>query len=347
MRFFAAFAVVVFHSGLGWVIEQPAAPGALKTLLQNGYLGVTFFFVLSGFILQYVYRDALTGRGRLKEYAIARVARVYPVYILAVLAMAPFVTGFGFRDLPQFFLLQSWAPATMVEWANWNAPAWTLSVELLFYLLFPGLSRLARGAPLPALIAAVVGLHVAVLLSGSASVGSNRDVPASWMAFAPLPLLRLPEFVIGVALGELHARWRERGAGMRLPVELPVIALLITLSLTHDRYVSGAATLGASAIIFALAQGRATPLSRLLSQRWLVVLGASSYALYLLFQPVHLAVAAFGDNAALAALLGNPLAIAAGLIVFFAYEEPARRWIKRTVHSRNVRPDIQTGEKSV
>src|SRR5258708_486520 len=144
LRFFAAFHVVIFHFQAMQVLIGPAW---FRKLSSIGYVGVSFFFVLSGFILVYTY----AGRPLiLKSFWRARFARIYPAYAFSLLVMAPF---FFFAVLTMnipFFawarghlklasilvlsLLQAWVPPAAL---TWNAVAWSLSVEAFFYVLFP------------------------------------------------------------------------------------------------------------------------------------------------------------------------------------------------------------------
>jgi peptidoglycan/LPS O-acetylase OafA/YrhL len=128
--------VVVFHSGASWASVNPHIPGPTKTLLLNGYVGGTFF-LLSGFILQITYRRKIGRPAEIQRFAVARFARLYPVYVLTVLAMLPFTTLAGWGDVPQFFLLHWWVPNGALGWTDWNMPSWTLSVEFFFYLCLP------------------------------------------------------------------------------------------------------------------------------------------------------------------------------------------------------------------
>src|SRR5438128_7044986 len=77
LRFLAALLVVLYHVDL-------ASRLPLSPIVGIGYVGVSFFFVLSGFILAYTYLDA---HGRLNRsrgaFWGARIARVYPVYLVA------------------------------------------------------------------------------------------------------------------------------------------------------------------------------------------------------------------------------------------------------------------------
>ena len=81
VRFIAAIGVVWFHYGR-YVVNN--SPIWLKNITASGYIGVTFFFILSGFILVYVYTGSdLTNRTDQRNFYIRRVARIYPVYVLA------------------------------------------------------------------------------------------------------------------------------------------------------------------------------------------------------------------------------------------------------------------------
>jgi peptidoglycan/LPS O-acetylase OafA/YrhL len=85
-RFVAAIVVVLFHT----VLPRLGEDGLLVRLLGGGYLGVSFFFVLSGFILAYTYlHDTSALRASRRAFWRARFARVYPVYVLALVVAAP------------------------------------------------------------------------------------------------------------------------------------------------------------------------------------------------------------------------------------------------------------------
>lgn len=102
LRFFAAFAVFSYHFlqyGVG------GRPQWLRTLVGSGYLGVTLFFILSGFILVYVYHDTdLTRPETRREFFVHRIARIYPVYLLAWLLFAAHHAAYCFTGaLPAAF----------------------------------------------------------------------------------------------------------------------------------------------------------------------------------------------------------------------------------------------------
>jgi peptidoglycan/LPS O-acetylase OafA/YrhL len=322
LRFFAAMAVVVFHSGSSWVATHSAAPAPFVSLLKNGYLGVTFFFVLSGFVLQHVYRGGLSWPAARSRYVRARFARIYPLYLLAFLMIIPFSFEATWRAVPQLFLLQRWTITTVVPLSNWNMPAWTLSVELLFYALFPLLSAYALRASTAARSMWLVAICAIELLSGCSSVMSNALVPAPWMEWVPVPLLRLPEFFLGVLVAE--AVNRGQGTKMTIPA-LPVAILLVAvLAATTSPMIAGAATILSALLIYSCAVDKRSAFVRCLSWQPFVYLGGASYAIYLLQEPVHLSIERVGAPL----LLFYPVLLIVSCLVFTCYEEPMRRLIR-------------------
>ena len=146
LRFLAAAQVVLFHS-IGPRLDHLAPP--LAGLLGAGYTGVSLFFVLSGFVLAYNYlAPGQGGTTKTGNFLAARVARIYPVYLIGVLLALPGLAGKLLRDhgpgdaflagspvvLSALTLTQSWIPAYA---CRVNCPGWSLSVEAFFYLAFP------------------------------------------------------------------------------------------------------------------------------------------------------------------------------------------------------------------
>lgn len=144
MRFFAALVVVVVHS-----TQQATATGLWGPFATNA---VTFFFVLSGFILTYVYHERIWQVGIVKFY-VARFARVWPLHVACFALMVWATRYFSGAELllkkdswwigSHLSLVQSWIP--IKGWAmRYNGPAWSISTELGFYVLFPLLLLIAK-----------------------------------------------------------------------------------------------------------------------------------------------------------------------------------------------------------
>src|SRR6476661_1182191 len=86
VRFFAAFYVVLFHFTL-WYFA--AAPQWVRNIVSSGYVGVDLFFVLSGFVLTYTYLVPGASHVPRREFWVARIARIYPMYLVALALALP------------------------------------------------------------------------------------------------------------------------------------------------------------------------------------------------------------------------------------------------------------------
>ena len=127
LRFFLALWVILHHlTGPGQRLEATALllPHPLFTLIRGGYQAVTTFFVLSGFVLTRSYAATVWNRRNTLRYAVGRAARVYPVYLLSLLMVAPFIAadatpGKAGYLAAHLLLVQAWLGAIPV---NWNTP---------------------------------------------------------------------------------------------------------------------------------------------------------------------------------------------------------------------------------
>jgi peptidoglycan/LPS O-acetylase OafA/YrhL len=152
-RFFAALAVVLHHSRM----LRPF-PRFLDVIALQGRAGVSFFYILSGFILAYNYRDWFRNDlHHWKRFAHARFSRIYPMYFVALLWSSLFVIAARINDpaelksevhsaLTAFDMARSWilnvlmlqvySLAPLDQWL-WNAAFWSISCEIAFYVAFP------------------------------------------------------------------------------------------------------------------------------------------------------------------------------------------------------------------
>ncbi|NHA01746.1 acyltransferase family protein [Nocardioides sp. W3-2-3] len=196
LRAVAALAVVVHHTGL-----PPSAPEWAAKIAQCGFIGVPLFFMLSGFVLAYNYPtlSPRSGWRKVVRFWVARIARVMPLYWV-VLIWA--ICMREFRGIPQdsslplhFLGLQTWSGDLSVGAQMYNAPGWSICVELFLYALFPFL------VPVVAMAARRFGARGLLALAG--------------LAFA----------VQAHAVGDLrHQRQRGpsgRGPGLGPPLALP------------------------------------------------------------------------------------------------------------------------------
>lgn len=292
--------------------------------LSSGMVGVSLFYMLSGFVMAWADRDGDTPQLFYRR----RFARIYPAYAVAVaiaLAYAAATRGISWQDLAAFTLMQSWVPKEAVYFAA-SAVFWSLSCEAFFYFTFPLVRRViralqTRGVWILTGAAAVVSLSVA-----TAGTGMPESPALTW-AVVVLPLSRLPEFIIGVGLGAIMTR----GWHPRVPVPLAwavaaagvLGAMLVPYSLS--RY---AVTLVPFAVlVVSLASADARGVRTFVRSKWMVKLGVWSYCFYLL----HLVVTMMAVS--VATLLGAPLltavvaalfaSVAAAWLLHVAVERPA------------------------
>ncbi|WP_181321809.1 acyltransferase family protein [Trinickia symbiotica] len=338
LRFVAALAVFLFHFGAGWS-ERAHFPSAVTDFLKHGFFGVSVFFILSGFILSHQYAGRLNGVRDVVYFYTSRVARIYPVYLLALALAFPLTQRMSLASgATVLLMIQSWGPAWSDAGYLWVTQAWTLSVEVAFYLCFPILSaivgRIANGyAVIGVVIASILMVAFALpLISPQAAV--HHDFVDALLGF-PLPLLRMVEFVYGMLLCQVfstvtHWHHSRLTSSFAVSANILVIVGLLTSSV-NSHWLSLAAVLF-GLLIYQLAADR-TWLSSLLSQRWALVLGGASYAFYLLQGPVRAWLKMVVPNESLGAAI-NPVAlIVLSILVYRWFEEPARDIIKRSAGS--------------
>jgi peptidoglycan/LPS O-acetylase OafA/YrhL len=365
LRFLAAAHVLFFHAG---VVQLPGVPEWIRNMAGHADLSVSLFFVLSGFILTYNYYDPDCGcRVSDRQFWAARIARVYPVYLLGLLLALPLLLadlaaddlGLSIAKVAAIVLVlclvQSWLPET--AWF-WNFPSWSLSDEAFFYWCFPWSMRRLRSwtrgqlalgmvaiwliAQAPPVIAQTLGPEGAQLVDTAAMPRLTRVVQMN-------PLLRLPDFVFGILLGQLYLlesaagrssqrRFQRWGAALAITgLGLLIVAVSVRPEYPFPLTLSRSLTAPLNGLlIFGLALGGG-PLWVLLSSRFMVLLGNASYALYLLHIPViywtyTAARAWFGAESPISwALLVADVIVAIGVSVlaYLLVEEPMRRVLRQ------------------
>jgi peptidoglycan/LPS O-acetylase OafA/YrhL len=237
MRIFAALAVYASHLG-----PPHGAPPALKAFLESGYMGVTLFFTLSGFVLTINYFERLRNPSARAtwQFGVARFARIYPIYILILFYILVREHAFG-ANLTGWWehvlAIQAWDPNVFQAY-NFNGPAWSVSVEVFLYACFPLLVvALARLRTPRALLAAAVGVAlIMTALTTWFAVTGRGTLPAAdpesahrWLYVTPLT--RLGDFTLGILAARLYTFTRDRVGVVRAGGPLAITAALITIVL--------------------------------------------------------------------------------------------------------------------
>ncbi len=210
VRLGAALLVVLLHSS-SMLYPQLRAQMSAIAFGQT----VAFFFVLSGFVLTYIYAGTDRSLDSARFFR-ARFARIYPLHLLC-LGLVFFLSGpfRNFADPPVFFanlfLLQSWIPSKDA-FLSYNAPAWSLSCEFFFYICFPFLisnfqSTWKRKLALSASMA-IVMVSCAIIL-GVPMESEFQRAGIDWFVYIS-PLSRLFEFVLGMYFGMRFLQWQAK-----------------------------------------------------------------------------------------------------------------------------------------
>lgn len=332
-RFIAAMAIVIFHFG-NEVIPFNLEP--LRTIILSADVGVSYFFILSGFIMIVVYfkRENILPIA----YYQSRFARIYPVYFLAIilchLAILLKLLSFDLSGLIlNIFMVQAWIPGKAL---TVNSPAWSLSVEVLFYSLFPFLLLVYKKISLG--LSLTIGLFLflisQVITNWLVSSTFYQGYPSpSHDAIFYYPLMHLNEFITGNITGlffirYFEGRFRKNGALIFLVGIIMLVVLYMSLGLEKHN--------GLLAIVFVpliiLISTDNGILSVLFSQPLFIFLGEISYGIYILQVPI------FFLSKKLLALLGvtGPIRvfyfyvlilITAASLIYIFIEKPLRKWI--------------------
>ncbi|HBM2948713.1 TPA: acyltransferase [Klebsiella michiganensis] len=232
MRIFAAVLVFLFHASLSKMLnpfqdEQVASYYAFF-FKSAGWLGVSFFFILSGFVLTWSANPNQTnGRFWLK-----RLGKIFPNHIVTWFIMLIFFNGYV-KDssawLPNLFLVSSWS-SNIDIFVSVNQPSWTLCSELLFYIFFPFILFVVRKIPnnflLYTLFVTFVGLvltqiAISQFVSGTPQLKEWPLSEKQWWLSYNFPPFRLYEFIAGMIMARLLQ------AGWRVKLSLSICSFLV------------------------------------------------------------------------------------------------------------------------
>jgi peptidoglycan/LPS O-acetylase OafA/YrhL len=338
-RFIAAMALVIHHfSG-----NLPGIKGTpVLNLVQKASTLVSFFFVLSGFILVIAYKNRSNNENTVdkRSFYINRFARIYPLYFLAlviylllpVTAINPAEPVYPEQIINSFFLTQAWLP----KWAMClNYPGWSLSVEAFFYFLFPFIllwMNKIKFKILISLIAAVWLINIFVYY-----LMIKGEVNYNFREYHPI--VHLSTFLVGMTAGLFYLRY----SGF-LVKYFKWISLFTVLSIAWmlaaiywgfhvvEYHHNGMFAPVFVLIILTLASKR-TIISDWFSKRPFIFLGEISYGIYILQVPVLLWIRYLNGlyfNQPKGILIGIYLL---SLIIFSALsyrfvEQPSRKFIK-------------------
>lgn len=358
IRTFLALGIMLFHF-------TPPHIEWIRPVIESGFTYISFFLLISGFILSYNYghrADTL----KVKEFYLARAARLYPVYLLSLVVSGHmFMEEWHVRSRAEFWqgtiltplLLQGWSPILATFW---NTVAWTLSTEAMLYLAFPFLNR-AKIWPKSAskLVALFFGFWCLELIIPTTYYLINPDGLSHidrysygywlrFMKYTPLPYF--PIFLAGITLGKLNSiteisdrakMWMAMGAGA---IVLTIFYTIIS-KLPYVMLHGGAMTPLFAVLILGLT-GRHW-IASFFSFKPIEKLGEASFCLYLLHFNTWILLHDFHIWERLGLERFDPwisyvVILAVAYLAFLLVETPSRRyllekWIGRKPHPQTSR----------
>ncbi|GII76239.1 acyltransferase [Sphaerisporangium rufum] len=291
MRFVSAAMVFLTHAiGANLFVSAQFTGSYMSVVIQGGWAAVSYFFILSGFVLTYARRPSDTARTFLRR----RFLKIYPNYAITLIA-ALLLVGLAARQaidngtaILHFLLAQAYVPNLAVRTA-FNAPAWSLSCEALFYLCFPLLARYVgriRGERLwlwaGIITAAIFAVPlVAKLLPAQAPIPGFGLTELEMWFIMQFPPTRMLEFVLGMVLARIVMTGRRLpvGLGGALAIGIAVYALARFFPVSYN--VVATSVIPLCLIIGAGAVRDTERRTNWLGSRPMVWLGEVSYAFYM------------------------------------------------------------------
>ena len=291
MRWLAALLIFCLHiqSESNFFLPDSTTQDVLGNVLAAGRSGVSFFYILSGFVLAWSARPTDTKAAFWRR----RFSKIYPNHLAGLLLALVFWTWVG-RNFSSEALLynltltQSWPAHGNSVWYAFNGPSWSLSCEALFYLCFPFLYAVLRRASawlwwsLAALSAAFVMAAPAIAKPVSVRTGWSEH----YLTYH-LPPVRMVEFLLGICIALLvrHGRWRGPGMTVSGLVIVAGMAFAATFSEKWGLARDGACTVvGYSLLLCAAARADIRGTRSLWRSRRMVWLGEVSFAFYLVHE---------------------------------------------------------------
>jgi peptidoglycan/LPS O-acetylase OafA/YrhL len=332
-RFLAALLIIMYHGGSDHILTHSPV---WQHFFKVSNLCVNYFFILSGFVMIVAYAQREKPNVEYRNYYVNRIARIYPVYFIALLLStighlrSIFSLNFSLHTL----LLQSWVPGHVL---TLNFPGWSLSNETFFYLSFPLLlNYLYKKLDLVTITIAIV---IAFIVLKSTAMGLHhssfyKGFPSNSHDFIFYnPILNISDFILGNLLGLWFLKI-PKPYFKNYDLVVIVIAVVAFLMMGLNIALPIIPLVFACLILFMSLNSKGF-LSKLFSTKPLVLLGEASYGIYILMVPIFSLVERLSARLGLANASKGTIfyislitLISLSIISYKLIEIPARNYIK-------------------
>lgn len=368
LRGLAALTVAIAHYNFSNL-------SSIATVFWWHNAAVDLFFCLSGFTLCLAYGAGRSTKFNLRDYVVARFARIYPLYIITILFMGayiinPYVVGSekypqayaAFDFIKQILMINSWP--VIGNGVHWNAPSWSISVEIFCYVFFfPAifysfaLIQKMNEKVLSLLLLALSGASALIFLFGndsniySAAVYKAKNEFAYWV-----PVLRgLAGFLVGGIIYASYIKNDSIASGTKKYCDVIVAAIVFLLICAYYNFVSVHMVAVMMPLLVLGVAGGGSVFSQAMSSRPMAFLGNISYSVYMVHMPLYFFFSLSFPNLR----DGRPYIYAASITLaliflstatFYLVELPSKKLIRFVFFSRARKPvsaEIQSGLSAI
>ncbi|UQB67763.1 acyltransferase family protein [Epilithonimonas zeae] len=339
-RFIAAFLIVFLHYGAELFTD---IPDSAKIIRDHLHLGVSYFFVLSGYVMMIAYSDL--ERIDFKNYIINRLSRIYPTHVLAlfltifvsILSSINYLSYYKFDTegfMLNLLLLQAWSPNYAL---SFNIPSWSISVELFFYVCFPFLFNcFIRKVSIRTVIITCIIFWITMQVVLNLYYRSDYfdfSKPAHKNFLFYNPVFNFSSFLIGCLAGLIYKTKKYRQKNYDFIIILLIFLTTFCIIKFHNLLLqNGLLSINFALVIIALSLNNGY-IARIFKNKKLVYLGDISFAMYLLQFPIFTALNKINTivnfkNPYIYFIIGFSILLVCSHLVFRFFENPLRKKIK-------------------
>lgn len=341
LRFFAALGVF-FHHFHFYAESKSEILKILYKFFFEGFIGVTFFYILSGFIISFSYEQhKQKGTYRISDFLYNRFSRLYPTHLITLLAAIIIYVKIDYLNtidiknlLANLFLVQSAIP-NPAYFFNFNGVSWSVSTEMFFYISFIFLVTLntKQLIVLSSLLLSIILFHMYQVPQTPRFYG--------WTYYVN-PAFRVIDFMIGMLLCRLFLTKKVIIEGSKATL-LEILSLIliivfatfginnIPMQWRYDIYYI--VPMALTVFIFAYGNGA---ISKMLTNKWLVLFGEASFSLYMIHQIIitvainHLNVNIDSARSVIPFMISVvTFGVLASCFMYKFYEYPINTWLRK------------------